>query len=179
VRESLNNLLNVCAAMLLLTSPLSSPAAPLGFNGYFAGMSRTQAAEAGVENCREATSASEDKRAMYCDVPAASRKLGEITARRATLEFMGPQHDSLNQIRLEFVKPVEAVKAAMLASYGTPRYDGQTYVWEQASQTVSLNILSRFNAVSCVTFDHDLSPDKARANAMKLEALKKQLVKQY
>lgn len=177
--RSLNTLLNACAAMLLLVPPLSSPAASPGFNGYFAGMSRTQAAEAGVENCREAASASEDKSAIYCDIPAASRKLGEITARRATLEFVGPKHDALNQIRLEFVKPVEAVKAAMLASYGIPRYDGQTYVWEQASQTVSLNILSRFNAISCVTFDHDLSPDKVRANAMKLEALKKQLVKQY
>jgi hypothetical protein len=159
--------------------PSNSPAATLSFNGYFAGMSKAQADQTGVENCRDAASASEDKDAVYCDIPAASRKLGDITARKATLEFVGPQHDSLNQIRLEFVRPVESVKSAMLASYGTPQYDGQTYVWQQDAQTVSLNILSRLNAISCVTFDHDFSPDKARANALKLEALKKQVVKSY
>jgi len=179
VRGSLNTLLSASAALLLMSSPPSSQAAPLTFNGYYAGMSRTQADQAGVENCREAASTSEDKDAVYCDIPVASRKLGELTARRGTLEFVGPQHDSLNQIRLEFVKPVESVKSAMLAAYGAPRYDGQTYVWEQDSQTVSFNILSRLNALSCVTFDHDFSPDKARANAMKLEALKKQVVKNY
>ncbi len=179
MRRSLNTLLGASAAWLLATAPLGSHAASLNFNGYYAGMTRAQADQAGVENCRDAAATSEDKGALYCDIPAAHRNLGEFVARKGTLEFVGPQHDSLNQIRLEFVKPVESVKAAMLASYGTPRYDGQTYLWEQGAQTVSLNIVSRLNAVSCVTFDHDFSPDKARANALKLEALKKQVVKNY
>lgn len=179
MRASLNTLLGVSAAVLLATSPLSSPAASLDFNGYHAGMSRAQANQVGIENCRDAASAAEDKDAVYCDIPALHRKLGEFVARKGTLEFVGPQHDTLNQIRLEFVKPVELVKSAMLASYGAPRYDGQTYLWEQGSHTVSLNILSRFNAITCVTFDHDLSADKVRANAFKLEALKKLIVKSY
>lgn len=179
MRRSLNTLLNAFAALLLTTWALSSPAASLSFNDYQAGMSKAQADRAGVENCRDAASPSEDPTALYCDIPAASRQLGELVARKGTLEFVGPQHDSLNQIRLEFVKPVEAVKSAMFAIYGTPRYDGQTYVWEQGSQTVSLTILSRLSAFSCVTFDHDVSPEKARANALKLEALKKQVVKKY
>ena len=179
MRGSLNTLLSASAAVLLATSPLSSHAASLNFNGYYAGMSRAQADQVGVENGRDAASASEDKDAVYCDIPGPNRKLGEFVARKGTLEFVGPQHDSLNQIRLEFVKAVESVKSAMLAAYGTPRYDGQTYLWEQGSQTVSLNILSRLNALSCVTFDHDFSPDKARVNALKLEALKKQVVKNY
>ena len=179
MRRSLNTLLSASAASLLIASPLSSHAASLSFNGYYAGMSRAQADQVGVENCREGASTSEDKDALYCDIPAASRNLGELTPRKATLEFVGPQHDSLNQIRLEFVKAVESVKSVVFAAYGTPRYDGMAYVWEQGTQMVSLTILSRLNALSCVTFDHDVSPDKARANALKLQALRKQLVKIY
>ena len=179
MRRSLNNLLGASAALLLIAAPPSSPAAPLNFNGYYAGMSRAQADQVGVENCRAGASTSEDTEALYCDIPVAGRKLGDFTARKATLEFVGPQHDSLNQIRLEFVKVVEVVKSEMFAAYGTPRYDGQAYLWEQGPQTVSLTIFSRFNALSCVTFDHDVTPDKARANALKLQALRKQLVKIY
>jgi hypothetical protein len=175
----LNTLLSASAALLLTASHLSGHAATLTFNGYYAGMSRAQAEQLGVENCRDAASASEDKEAVYCDMLAVNRKLGDVTARKATLEFVGPQHDSLSQIRLEFLKPVESVKAAMLAAYGAPRYDGQTYLWEQDSQAVSFTVLSRLNAISCVTFDHDFTPDMARANRVKLEALKKQLVKSY
>lgn len=172
-------LLAASAAWLLGTSPLSAVAATPGFNGYFAGMSKAQAEQVGLENCRDGASTSEDSTSRYCDIPAANRQLGGIVARRATLEFAGLQHDALNQIRLEFVKPVESVKAAMLAAYGTPRFDGQTYLWEQGTQTVSLNIISRLNAISCVTVDHDFSADKARVNALRLEALKKQVVKTY
>jgi len=154
-------------------------AAPLGFNGYHAGMSRAQAEQVGLENCRDASSPSEDPGAVYCDIPAARRALGELTPRRATLEFVGAKHDTLNQIRLEFVKPVEVVKSAMLQAYGTPRYDGQTYVWEQEAQVVSFTIVSRPSAVTCVTFDHDLSPEKVRANTLMLQALRKQVVKNY
>lgn len=179
MRGSLNTLLSSSAALLLIASPLSSDAASLNFNGYYAGMSRAQADQVGVENCRNGESTSEDKDALYCDIPASSRKLGELVARKATLEFVGPRHESLNQIRLEFVKPVEAVKSATFALYGTPQYDGQRYTWEQGSQTVSLTILSRLNALSCVTFDYDVSPEKARANALKLEALKKQVVRNF
>jgi len=179
VRRSLNNLLGAFAALLLIAAPLSSPAASLNFNGYYAGMSRAQADQVGVENCREGASTSEDKDALYCDIPAAGRKLGDSTARHATLEFVGPQHDSLNQIRLEFVKAVEFVKSEMFATYGTPRYDGMDYVWEQGTQTVSLAILSRLNALSCVTFDHDVTAEKARANALKLQPHKNQRGKQY
>lgn len=171
-----------CHAMVvgvLGATSLSGLAAPLGFNGYYAGMSKTQAEQVGLENCRDASLPSEDKGAMYCDIPAANRTLGDLTPRRAALEFVGTQHEVLNQIRLEFVKPVEAVKAAMLTSYGTPRYDGQAYVWEREAQVASLVVLSRLNAATCVTFDHDLTPDKVRINALKLEALRKQVVKNY
>lgn len=167
------------AAGVLGVAPLAGLAAPFGFNGYHAGMSRAQAEQAGMENCRDGSSPSEDKGAMYCDIPAARRTLGALTPRRATLEFTGPQREVVDQIRLEFVTPVEVVKTAMLAAYGTPRYDGQAYLWEQETQVVSLVIVSRLNAATCILFDHDLTPDKVRANALKLEALRKQVVKNY
>jgi hypothetical protein len=180
VRESIHRmLLTAAAGWLLSTSPLSALGAPAGFNGYFAGMSKAQAEQAGVENCRNGASTSEDSTSLYCDIPAANRQLSGFIPRRATLEFGGPKHDALNQIRLEFVKPVESIKSAMFAMYGEPRFDGQTYLWEQGAQTVSLNILSRLNAISCVTFDHEFSADKARVNALRLEALRKQVVKSY
>ncbi len=180
MRTSINTmLLAASAAWLLSTSPLSAVAATPGFNGYFAGMSKVQAEQIGVENCRDGVSTSEDSTSLYCDIPVANRQLGGIVARRATLEFAGLQHGALNQIRLEFVKPVESIKSAMMATYGAPRFDGQTYLWEQGTQTVSLNILSRLNAISCVTFDHEFSADKARVNALRLEALRKQVVKSY
>ena len=169
----------VVAAGVLAAAPLASLAAPLGFNGYTAGMSRAQAEQVGLENCRDASSPSEEPGATYCDIPAARRALGDLTPRRATLEFTGTQRDVVNQIRLEFVKPVEVVKSAMLQAYGTPRYDGQTYVWEQEAQVVSFTIVSRPSAVTCVTFDHDLSPEKVRANTLMLQALRKQVVKNY
>ena len=167
------------AVAVLGGTPLFGLAAPVGFNGYHAGMSRVQAEQVGMGDCREANSRSEDPEAMYCDIPAARRALGDLVPRRATLEFAGPGHEVVKQIRLEFVMPVEAVKTAMLASYGTPRYDGQAYVWERDDQVVSLVIVSRLNASTCVLFDHDLTPDKVRANALKLEALRKQVMKNY
>lgn len=180
VGESINRmLLTASAGWLLSTLSLSALGAPTGFNGYFAGMSKAQAEQVGVENCRDGASTSEDSTSLYCDIPVANRQLGGIVARRATMEFAGLQHDALNQIRLEFVKPVESVKTAMIDTYGAPRFDGQTYLWEQGTQTVSLNIISRLNAISCVTFDREFSPDKARVNALRLEALKKQVVKSY
>lgn len=179
MRRGLNSCCHLAVVGVLGFAPLAGLAAPLGFNGYHAGMSKAQAEAVGVENCREASSPSEDKAALYCEIPAARRALGDLTPRRATLEFEGPQHEVLNQIRLEFVMPVELVKAAMLTSYGNPRYDGQAYLWEQEAQVVSLIIVSRLNASTCVLFDHDLTPAKVRANTLKLEALRKQVVKNY
>lgn len=180
MRRLLNSWCPVVVAVgVLAAAPLVSLAAPLGFNGYTAGMSRAQAEQVGLENCRNASLPSEEQGATYCDIPAARRALGDLTPRRATLEFAGTQRDVVNQIRLEFVKPVEVVKAAMLQAYGTPRYDGQAFLWEQEAQVVSFVIVSRLNAASCVTFDHDLTPEKVRANALKLEALRKQVVKNY
>lgn len=179
MRGWLNTWWGCAVACCGLAVPLGGVAAPSGFNGYHAGMRRAQAEQVGLENCRDASSPSEDSGAVYCDIPAARRALGELTPRRATLEFVGAKHDALNQIRLEFVKPVEVVKSVMLQAYGTPRYDGQTYVWEQEAQVVSFTMVSRPSAVTCVTFDHDLSPEKVRANTLMLQALRKQVVKNY
>jgi hypothetical protein len=97
-------------ATLLCLTVFPSNAGEFIFNGYYAGMTKDAAKSLGAEACRHGTGLTEDKDAIYCDIPLSKRSLGLITASKGTLEFKAPSYATVNQISLSFAAPTEAVK---------------------------------------------------------------------
>ena len=165
--------------LLLSTATLETyaVAATLSFNGYAAGMPKIAAKAAGVVGCRSGQGITEASDAIYCEIPTSHRKLGNLIASKALLEFKAPQHSSVSQVRLSFEAPIEAVKGAMVGAYGQPTEDEDYFYWERGSETGKL--YKGRQGTAYVTFDYDASIGKARTRAAQVEAQKKKTLKGF
>ena len=127
-------------ACLLSTATLAFAAPWASFNGYHPGMSEGAAKALGVEGCRPGEGASERKDSLYCWIPGPKRQLGTLTATKALLEFKGPKHRRVDEIRLEFLGSPQAALAALQGAYGRPaREDANYWYWQRnGSEMVTL-----------------------------------------
>jgi hypothetical protein len=163
-------------AVVTLFAPCARATA-FNFNGYTAGMSKVAAKAVGVTGCRNGQGLTESSDAIYCEIPSQFRKLGDLTASKAILEFKAPQHLLVSQIRLSFAEPTEAVKAAMSAAFGQSTED-ETYIyWKRGSETGKLYKSRR--GTSYVTFEYDARVGKARNQTARAEELKKNSLKAF
>lgn len=163
--------------LAMVVGAANASAATLAFNGYSAGMTKENAKSIGVVACRNGTGLPETSDSIYCDIPTERRRLGSLTAAKATLEFRAPRHNTVHEIRLTFNAPVEAVYSAMVATYGKSVDDEDYFYWERGPETGKLYKSLRGNAY--VTFSFDLATEKWRQKAAEAEAKKKNTFKAF
>ena len=92
----------------------------------------------GIGACRNGEGLIETSGAIYCEIPVERRRLGNLTASKALLEFAPPNHLLVNKIRLTFEASADTIKAAMVAAYGKPTEDDDFFYWENGADTSKL-----------------------------------------
>jgi hypothetical protein len=156
----------------------------LRFNGFFAGMSKVAARQAGMGSCRYGDGIGETSDAFYCDIPEQQRKLGPIAATKALLEFPLTSRNRVAEIRLTFAASEEQTKAALITAYGPPtRQENEPsyLIWERGPETLKLALMygSWGQQRAYVAFEYSASVGRARTQAAHDEAKKKKVLREF